>query len=130
MSMDFRAPARKQAPESIVPMINVVFLLLIFFLMTSRIIAPDPLEITLPEARQNNPIAPAPPLLLSATGIIAFEEARGAAAIQAFAAAQKTSAPNPQLRADKATAAQDVARLLNALAQAGLSEIDLIVEGQ
>lgn len=47
--MDFAPPIRPRPPrESVVPMINVVFLLLIFFLMTAQITAPDPVEVTPP----------------------------------------------------------------------------------
>ena len=49
--MDFapRRPARP-ARENIVPMINVVFLLLVFFVMTAQIAPPDPFDIAPPEA--------------------------------------------------------------------------------
>lgn len=39
--MQFDLPQRRSRPESVVPMINIVFLLLIFFLMTAQI-APPP----------------------------------------------------------------------------------------
>jgi periplasmic protein TonB len=40
--MDFGSPPRRPRAESVVPMINVVFLLLVFFLMTATIAPPDP----------------------------------------------------------------------------------------
>ncbi len=40
----------RQRSESIVPMINVVFLLLIFFLMNAQMAPPDPIKITPPTA--------------------------------------------------------------------------------
>lgn len=47
--MDFAPQYRPRAPrESVVPMINVVFLLLIFFLMTAQIAPPDPVDVTPP----------------------------------------------------------------------------------
>lgn len=46
--MDFAPPKRRPRAESIVPMINVVFLLLIFFLMTAQIAPPDPFEVAPP----------------------------------------------------------------------------------
>lgn len=47
--MDFAPPIRPRAPrESVVPMINVAFLLLVFFLISAQITAPDPVEVTLP----------------------------------------------------------------------------------
>ncbi|PIB24254.1 hypothetical protein BFP76_03260 [Amylibacter kogurei] len=50
--MDFSTKVPRQRSESIVPMINVVFLLLIFFLMTSVIKQPAPFELTPPNADQ------------------------------------------------------------------------------
>ena len=50
--MQFPDPPRRKPPESIVPMINVVFLLLIFFLMTAQIAPPDPFEINPPDSAQ------------------------------------------------------------------------------
>lgn len=41
---------RRQAQEAIVPMINVAFLLLIFFLMAAVLSPPDPVEVKLPTA--------------------------------------------------------------------------------
>ena len=47
--MEFAPASRPHTPrESVVPMINVVFLLLIFFLMTAQITAPTPVEVTPP----------------------------------------------------------------------------------
>ena len=129
MSFDFRPKPRKAAPESIVPMINVVFLLLIFFLMTSQIAPPDPFSVMPPTAQDGAAAEIAPVLLLSASGEIAFGEARGDAAVQAFIAVRAPDGPAPQLRADKQTPAARVARLLKTLAEAGVSQVDLIVEG-
>ena len=44
------AQKRRERGESIVPMINVAFLLLIFFLMVAVIVPPDPIRVSLPEA--------------------------------------------------------------------------------
>jgi biopolymer transport protein ExbD len=40
--MDFGRARPRPRGESVVPMINVVFLLLIFFVMTATIVPPDP----------------------------------------------------------------------------------------
>jgi biopolymer transport protein ExbD len=46
--MNFSTPPKGKSDASIIPMINVVFLLLIFFLMTSQISPPDPFDVDLP----------------------------------------------------------------------------------
>ncbi|MGI3163411.1 ExbD/TolR family protein [Pseudooceanicola sp. 200-1SW] len=129
-TMRFTPPPRRPRGESIVPMINVVFLLLIFFLMTSRLAPPEPFEVAPPRAAEGVEAGDVPVLYLSPEGEIGFEEARGEAAIAAFAArvagTDGAGAP-PQLRADAATEAAVVARTLRALTEAGLSEVALVV---
>ncbi|NHX27772.1 biopolymer transporter ExbD, partial [Escherichia coli] len=46
--MQFPQHPRRDRGENIVPMINVVFLLLIFFLMTAQIGPPAPIDVTPP----------------------------------------------------------------------------------
>lgn len=136
MTMSFAPPARRPKGESIVPMINVVFLLLIFFLMTSRLAPPEPFEVEPPSAAEGAEAGDTPVLFLSAGGEAGFEEARGEAAIAAFAArvqdmtaggGAQAGAEPPQLRADSGTEAAVVARTLRALTEAGLSEVALVV---
>ena len=129
MSLNFATPARRPRAESIVPMINVVFLLLIFFLMTSRLSPPEPFEVTPPTAGDGSEGEVAAVLYLSAEGEAAFEELRGEAAIAAFAASGSGSGADmaPRLRADANVEAAVVARLMRDLAAAGLTDVALVV---
>ncbi|WP_322867174.1 biopolymer transporter ExbD [Aquicoccus sp. G2-2] len=43
--MDIPRPVRRPRGEAILPMINVVFLLLIFFLMTAELAPPEPVAV-------------------------------------------------------------------------------------
>ena len=61
---------RRVAKESIIPMVNVIFILLIFFLMTSSFIIPDPFEIEKPYADSSNKITREERLYISKTGKI------------------------------------------------------------
>jgi len=128
--IDLAPPPRRPRGESIVPMINVVFLLLVFFLMTSQLAPPEPVEVTPPAADAADDGAEAGPaaLYLAADGTLAFRELRGEAAIAAFAAeaGPETSAP-PALRADAQAEARDVAAILSRLRAAGLGEVALVV---
>lgn len=127
MSLDFSAPRRRPRGETIVPMINVVFLLLIFFLMTSRLAPPDPFEVAPPQAETADDGRVAPILYVSAKGEIGFEDLRGAAAIAALAARLQGSDEIARLRADARTRTSDIARLMKDLAAAGLPRVDLVV---
>ncbi|EDZ44945.1 transport energizing protein, ExbD/TolR family [Rhodobacterales bacterium Y4I] len=127
--MDLTDPPRRPRSESIVPMINVVFLLLIFFLMTSRLAKPDPFEVTPPEAALDTEAAAEAVLYVDAQGQMHFDGTGGEAAIARLAAAGAGSSV-VQLRADAGLEAAALARILRQLAAAGLSRAELTVRPQ
>lgn len=49
--MRLAPPPRRPVKETVIPMINVVFLLLVFFLLAARIAPPDPADVAPPEAQ-------------------------------------------------------------------------------
>jgi len=55
--MRFAVYPGREKKESIIPMVNVIFLLLIFFLMTSSFIIPDPFELNKPYADSSNKVS-------------------------------------------------------------------------
>lgn len=125
--MQFAPLRRRQSRENIVPMINVVFLLLIFFLMTARIAPPDPFEITPPDSAGED-TAPAPAVLyVAADGSLAYAAARGEAVFDALAGRERDAAL--LIRADRRARAQDLARLLARLAGIGVSDVSLVTGG-
>ncbi|MEO1001091.1 MAG: biopolymer transporter ExbD [Pseudomonadota bacterium] len=110
-------------------MINVVFLLLIFFLMTARIVSPDPFELVLPVAERETQAEGMLTLHVSAEGALAFREARGEAAIAALAGAAGAGSDEVlpvQIRADAGVEAVEIARLLRGLSEAGAERITLL----
>jgi biopolymer transport protein ExbD len=84
--MRIPAPARRPRSEAIVPMINVVFLLLIFFMMTSRIAPTPPIEVTPPSATQETLAEGEAVLWIGPDGLLAFGELRGDTVWPALAA--------------------------------------------
>lgn len=124
--MNFATPNRPRGGQdrAIVPMINVVFLLLIFFLMTASLTPAPPLDITAPEATAPQ-IDPQPgTLYVAADGTVVFAGNRGDAALAALSARP----PDGPLavHADADYPAADLARLLPRLAQVGITDIHLI----
>lgn len=126
--MQFARPTPpRPARENIVPMINVVFLLLIFFLMTAQIAPPDPFEITPPASTADSP-AEAPSVLhVAADGQLAYGDLRDDAVFEALAA-------NPPqtpllLRADTGLDASRLPGLLARLHRAGVTDIALVTRG-
>lgn len=123
--MRFAAPPRPQPTERITPMINVVFLLLIFFLMTATLTPPEPVAVTPPDSRATDAPAEGMALHLDAGGAIAFGEATGTEAeAAAIAQARLSGAPLP-LRADHAAEARAVAALVGRLGRAGVARVAL-----
>ncbi len=127
--MDLSDTPKRPRAESIVPMINVVFLLLIFFLMTSRLAQPDPFDVTPPDAASEAAPEAQPVLYIAADGRMFFDGAEGDAALARLATASADS-PQIQLRADARLEAKTLARILRQLAEAGLARAELVVQRQ
>jgi len=124
--MNFASPPRQRGDQdrAIVPMINVVFLLLIFFLMTASLTAPPPQDITAPVA-ETPQIDPQPgTLYITADGTVLFNGRMDEAAFATLGANPPDGAL--PLMADAAYPADDLARLLPRLASAGVTDIRLL----
>ncbi|MEM9765685.1 MAG: biopolymer transporter ExbD [Pseudomonadota bacterium] len=112
--------------ESVVPMINVVFLLLVFFLMTATIAPPDPFEIDLPQALGDLPSERTETLYLARDGTLGFSGALGDAVWPRLTAwAGQNEAPL-RMNADASTAGADIAALLERLATVGITSVEIV----
>lgn len=118
-------PLRPQRParDPILPMINVVFLLLIFFLMSARIAPAPPFELVSPQAEPGDMALPETVLWVSAEGVLDHAGLSGEAALEALEAGAPVL-----LRADAALDAGLLAALLADLAGRGLGEIRLATQ--
>lgn len=127
--MDLSPPPRKPKSESIVPMINVVFLLLIFFLMTSQIAPPDPFEVTAPTARDGTEAEAKAVLYVNGAGRLHFDGAENGAALRRL---QRLTSDETTvlLRADSALEATRLAEILAELAGVGVTRVELAVDPQ
>ena len=125
--MRFAHTQTKPRAEAIVPMINVVFLLLIFFLMTATIAPPDPLDVVPPEAGAD-PANPTERVLhLGAEGAMAYGTERGEAALAAAIAGGAAGQDSPlTIRADGRLDGAVLARLLARLAAADVTDVQLV----
>ena len=129
-------PERRPDPteERILPLINVVFLLLIFFMLAGTLTVREPFEVAAPASSSETRPEPEPlRLLLGADGRLALdgEVLREAEAIEALAAAL-TDDPGlrVELKADAATPGNRVVALLEALHAAGLEKVSLMTQGR
>ncbi|MEZ5713831.1 MAG: biopolymer transporter ExbD [Paracoccaceae bacterium] len=122
--MDLGQPRKRPARESVVPMINVVFLLLIFFLITAQITPPEPFEVNPPESSAKAPADGNSILYISAGGELAIGDLRGEAVLDGLPVLGETEAL--MIRADKAVEAGQIAVLLPKLAARGVRRIKLV----
>ena len=121
--MRFAQPRQRRRPESIVAMINVVFLLLIFFMMAARIAPPQPFDVTPPQATSQARPGQSRTVYLSEDGALAFGAARGAAVWAALA----DGAGPVILKADMDMPASMLAKTLARLAGIGIGDVELTV---
>lgn len=128
MRFEPRRPAAHEA--SILPLINVVFLLLIFFMLAGSLSVKEPLPVAAPESvSEGIPEQEALRLLLDRDGRMALdgEVIRETERLDRVREAMN-AAPGRRLhlKADAAIAANQVAMLLEALRELGVERVRLI----
>jgi biopolymer transport protein ExbD len=71
--MDFEGRARIHSHLDIAPLIDIVFLLLVFFMLTSTFLLPEAIELELPESKSASPTEITPIIVsLNQTGQLAL----------------------------------------------------------
>lgn len=139
--MRFDGSQRRRPGENLVPMINVVFLLLIFFLMTAQIAPPEPFAVTPPVSAAEDPAQGDFTLHLDAEGRLGFRDHLGeAAALAALAGALESGCvaggcpddapPVVILRADGNLPAARLAQLMPRIGAAGAAQVQLVTVPQ
>lgn len=123
--MRFSMPPRRPASESVVPMINVVFLLLIFFMMSATIMPAPPFDVSLPETDAQIAVAGEMDIYVSASGEVSFQGALNDAAWAVLAA--QPAVNTVTLRADADLSAQKLARVVSRLARIGHTQIEIAI---
>ncbi|WP_417699125.1 biopolymer transporter ExbD [Pseudophaeobacter sp.] len=126
--MDFSTPKKRQTGEPILPMINVVFLLLIFFLLSSQIAPRAPFAITPPKLENGETLTPEAVLFMAADARLYFSGAEGRDALAAVVA-QAPELEVLTLRADSEVPAREVAALISRLRDAGIKAVSLTGTG-
>ncbi len=129
--MRFRRPARRDDEERILPLINVVFLLLAFFMVAGRLDTPEPLAITPPRSTSEMPAeSGAIVVRIDPRGRMTLDRAPiqpgDLAAALADRSAQVDAPLTVQLEADAATEASGIVAVLEELREAGLERLTLV----
>ncbi|MCA0270663.1 MAG: biopolymer transporter ExbD [Proteobacteria bacterium] len=140
--MDFSPPPKRGFEGNLLPMINVVFLLLIFFLISAKLAPPEPFPVTPPEAEAQGTANGDFTLYLGADGALGFHDrtspdAGNDTAVFGLLAEERVAfclrsdctklPPRLFLRADVAAPAARLAAVMAALGQAGFSAADLVI---
>jgi biopolymer transport protein ExbD len=128
------APARtrSQSEQNVVPLVNIVFLLLIFFMLAGRIAASGPFPVQPPPSTSGGDLQPAElKILVAADGRLALNGAPATAEtalehVRAGIASDR--AVRITVKADGAAASGPVLGLLDRFKKAGIRRVVLIVE--
>ena len=109
--------------ESIIPMVNVIFLLLIFFLMTSSFIIPDPFELDKPYADSSNKVSTEERLYISKTGKVLISDRVNE---NAWRYLEQNTPEKLLLIADSSFPAKDLLNISEKLKELGVIELNLL----
>ena len=110
--------------ESIIPMVNVIFLLLIFFLMTSSFIIPDPFELDKPYADSSNKVSTEERLYISKTGKVFISDKVNE---NAWRYLEQSTPEKLLLIADSSFPAKDLLNISEKLKELGIIELNLLI---
>jgi len=124
--MNFSRPKPRRVSEPALPMINVVFLLLIFFLMSAQIAPPPPFDVTPPQADAPEQAEADHTLYIAPDAALALGEVSGGAVWAVLSELAQSDAITLLIRADAALPANDLARVLSRASALGLSDIRLV----
>jgi biopolymer transport protein ExbD len=132
-------PAPPRRPEALLPMIDVVFFLIVFFMMVSTFSAPEPFAVDAPQSATPDPASGEFGLWLSAAGVTGFVGpagvVQGDAALVALAQARDAHCagvdcaaqpPVLLLHADAAAPGGSLASVMARLGQAGFANVTLV----
>ena len=132
--MKLRRPNRRPPDDGrLIPLINVILLMLIFFMLMGRLIPPEPLDVAPPAASAGRKPAEARLLLLiAAEGRMALDDRRlGADALaETIAALADPASQSVTIKADARLDAGFLREVLTLLRETGIVRVDLMTVGR
>ncbi len=128
--MKLRPPEKRQTEENVIPLINVVFLLLIFFVLVGSLTPPEALDVTPPTSASRDPAGERETVVfLAADGRLAIgSQEVGQDRLQQLIAAQlaKDKLTLVQLKADARVEADRLLTVMDLLREAGVKALILL----
>ena len=125
--MRFASTPSKSGEERVLPLINVVFLLLIFFLLAGRLAATDPFPVEAPRSLGGERIGGHDLVVhVGADGSLAFNGAVLSEAGLRGTIAHRTSYGTVRIKADGRVEARRVIAVMEILREAGVGRLELL----
>lgn len=127
--MKLRRPTKRSEPENTIPLINVVFLLLIFFMLAGKLGQQDPFPLTPPQSQSERAPTERPvTVYVGEDGRIALgDDVLALGALEtAVRARLGDGATVVRLKSDEAAEANRVIAAMDALRQAGVKRVTLL----
>lgn len=128
--MRFPEPRRREQGENVIPLINIVFLLLIFFMLAGALAPTDPFTVEPPETRGGLEVGDPERrvIALAADGRLAFEgePVEVDALVELVGRAADDEEEPIRLKADADVSAERVLDLMDLLRDAGLERLILL----
>lgn len=124
-----RETRKRDEDGGVLPLINVVFLLLIFFMVVGHLAAADPFHIEPPQsASERDPDAAVHVVLVGADGRVAFDgQAKDDTALQnALAAVVEQNADAIRLKADGGAPAVRLVQVMEIMRAAGVKKLHML----
>lgn len=131
--MQYKSPAPHSRVLNLTPLIDIIFLLLIFFMLTSHFVDEQPLPLALPSAHSDNARAKpdAVRLSLDQDGRLFIDGsmvARQQLASRLAALVQHTPERSLQLAADRHTPFNAIVYVLDTAQRLGLDNLEIMTE--
>lgn len=130
--IDFDTEPPRRQFETLVPLINVVFLLLIFFLLAGTMQPSDKVAVALPEGTLNDSARHVPTtLIVEADGFVwlgdrVMDAKLAGHMIESFLGEQETK--RVAIKADENAPAEALLLLMEGLREAGVEEVTIMTE--
>jgi biopolymer transport protein ExbD len=125
--MPRRMPYQRRRADPTITLINVVFLMLMFFLVAGTIAAPPPADLRLVQLAQADPLIPPEVLTMTADGAVIWQGAPADPA--AYVAALPPEAQGiARIMPDRDAPAAALITLARALRAAGATELRIVTE--
>ena len=122
-------PQERRLDLTVLPMVNVVFLLLVFFLMTAQLAPPEPFEVTRPKAAEGADPDSETVLYVGKGGALQFRDSAGDAVFETLAELAGENAVL-QLRIEATLDGDRLAQVMKKLAAAGYASVEVVVDPQ